>query len=435
MTEKLWREADPEFDDDGVLIKGGMFAHQRDLWNMPNFIKAMVAGYGSGKSFTLGKRAISCTLHNSARTTSPFMCVSPSYKQAKRTIIPAIKQLLEGRRIRYKFNKTDNEFRIWRNQRVGLIWIGSGEDPDALKGPNLCGAGIDEPFIQHKDVFMQMLARVRDPVAIYREILLTGTPEDLNWGYDICAGDEADRYDLGVIHASSMDNRALPKEFTETLNNAYDDKMRASYLNGLFTAMSAGRIYYGFTREKNLIAMPDNQLPLHVGMDFNINPMTACVFWTEGERMHVLKEYELEGFSNTEELVKQIWSDFPNRIVGFFPDASGNSGSTNAAVVRTDFTIIKTTGVVLKGSEFQIFAPLANPARRDRFNCVNKKLHDGTLTFDPSCKRLAKYCEQLTYENIKKQEQMTHLTDALGYPVSHLYNMRPAIEQGRRFYK
>ncbi|WP_217878337.1 hypothetical protein, partial [Vibrio alginolyticus] len=81
-----------------------------------------------------------------------------------------IKELLQGKQsllegFSWKYNKADWEFLIRYKGREGIIWIGSGDDPDALKGPNLCGALIDEPFIQSREVFEQMLARVRHPNA------------------------------------------------------------------------------------------------------------------------------------------------------------------------------------------------------------------------------------------------------------------------------
>ena len=193
----FWRQEDPILDAAGLVTKGGMWQHQRDWWNSPAFIRALVMGYGGGKTLISGKRAISM-----ARTNAPvpYMYVSPSYKVAKRTIIPTIKELLDGRKIPYRYNKSDFEFKIKAGKRTGIIWVGSGDVPDSLKGPNICGANIDEPFIQDKSVFDQILARVRDPRARIREITLTGTPEDLNWGFDICEGDDRHKYDIELIY-------------------------------------------------------------------------------------------------------------------------------------------------------------------------------------------------------------------------------------------
>ncbi|WP_217878389.1 hypothetical protein, partial [Vibrio alginolyticus] len=77
----FWRKEEPVMDENGKLIKGGMFAHQREFWESESFITALVTGYGGGKTFTAGKISISMALENPG---IPFMCVSPSYKVARK---------------------------------------------------------------------------------------------------------------------------------------------------------------------------------------------------------------------------------------------------------------------------------------------------------------------------------------------------------------
>ena len=415
----MWRQEDPVLNEAGQVIKGGMWQHQRDCWNSKAFIDALVMGYGGGKTMYQGKFSMAMAQHNKR---SPYMVVSPSYKIAKRTIIPTIQELLEGRRIRYKFNKSDHEFKIAKG---GTIWIGSGDEPKSLKGPNLCGAGIDEPFIQEKEVFDQMLARVRCPKARVRKILLTGTPEDLNWGYDICEGDDKDKYDLNLVQASTRCNLALPPEYVKTLDKAYDEKMAQAYIDGLFINMATGRIYYGFSRARNVkeIPFPDNH-PSFLGQDFNVDPMAGCLFWIKGNHMHIYHEAEYMN-SNTEEAIGNAIRDAEEaggKLLCAYPDPSGKSRKTSAPAGQTDFTIIKGAGVNVK-------ARTKAPFIRDRQNAVNKKLGDGTLTIDPKCKRIIKYLEQLSHEKLRKQEEMTHLTDALGYPVEYRFPIRRPIIQ------
>lgn len=341
---KLWRMEDPVIHPNtGKVLVGGMWAHQRKWWESNKFIRALVAGYGGGKTLIGSKWAISMTLHNSVNAVSPFMVVSPTYRLAKRTVIPTIKKLLDGRKIRYEYNGSDFEFRIFRGQREGLIWVGSGEQPDNLKGPNLCGALIDEPFIQHRDVFDQMLARVRDPSAIFRAIGLTGTPEELNWGYDICEGDEADRFNLDLVRASTRDNKALPSEFIGTLDNAYDDKVKDAYMEGQFVNLSKGMVYYGFERARNVREFPYFEGELHLGMDFNVNPMAAVLFWVRGDMMHIIDEFELPN-SDTEEMIQHVKGKYP-KLMQAFPDPSGKSRKTSAKAGVTDFRIIRDNGV------------------------------------------------------------------------------------------
>lgn len=427
----MWRKDDPVLSKEGDLdkhgnlmqvgsvVKGGMWAHQRSAWDSHAFIIALVMGYGGGKTFLQGKFSIAMARHNPR---SPYMVVSPSYKIAKRTIIPTIEELLEGRKLRYRFNKSDHEFKIAGG---GTIWIGSGDEPKSLKGPNLCGAGIDEPFIQEIAVFEQMLARVRCPKARVRKIFMTGTPEDLNWGYDICKGDDKHKYDLELIQASTRCNLALPADYVKTLESGYDEKMADAYVDGKFVNMSTGRIYYGFNRERNVKSLPfPANTPSELGQDFNVDPMASCLFWTKGDHMHIYKEMEYVN-SNTEQAIDNAVAHADKaggKLTTCYPDPSGKSRKTSAPAGQTDFTIIKEAGVRVK-------ARAKAPRIRDRRNAFNKKLADGTLTVAPECKRMIKYLEQLSHEKLKQQDEMTHLTDAAGYPVEYKFPIRKPIIQ------
>jgi len=412
----FWRKDDPVLFD-GRVIKGGMWDYQRNLWNSQAFIKALVGGYGSGKTMIGSKRMIASCIFNAP---VPIMGVSPSYRQAKRTTIPTIKALLDGRRIDYDWRPSDWEFRIRYKGRQGTLWIGSGENPDALKGPNLAAAYLDEPFIMDKPVFDQMLARVRDPRSRLREIWLTGTPEELNWGYDIIEGEDAGKYLLEMVRAKTAGNLALPPDFIDTLRKAYDEKAVQAYMNGEFINLSTGRIYHQFDKCKNLqsVITPPG-IPLRLGMDFNVNPMAACVFWINEGHMHVVAEIELPN-SDTEDMIKYATGRWPG-IVCAYPDPAGSARHTASAGGVTDHIIIENLGL-------QVFAHLAHPAIRDRYNAVNTKLGDGSLTFDPGCSKLRSYCERLTHEGIRKMDHMTHLTDALGYPVEYLFPVSRIIQ-------
>jgi len=436
-VRKFWRDSDPIMED-GAVVKGGMFHHQRKWWNLPNFIKAMVAGYGAGKTLIGSKRAITMALLNNGQ---PHFWVSPSYKVAKRTVVPTMIELLDGKKtvdsgLRYRYNKSDNEFLITHRGRTGRIWIGSGEEPDSLKGPNVGTATIDEPFIQDEAVFLQMLARVRAPKARHREIGLLGTPEQLNWGYDICEGEDQDRYDIGLIHVPTSANLALPQQYLDTLLSGYTARMKQAYFDGDFVNLSKGAIYYGFSKQRNVVRLEDPGHELLVGMDFNVDPMAAIVFWVNGKHMHIVAEIEIENADTqymvdilsqnnegtNEEIVKgQILNfldrDKQPRIRTVYPDASGRARSTNSPGGQSDFTWLRT--------KFEVISKSANPKIRDRENAVNGKLNPSrgrpTLTIDPACKKIQKYMHAYTHELRLKQKQFSHLLDALGYPTAYLY--------------
>lgn len=428
-NSKFWRMEDPilKFEGDACrVLRGGMFAHQRNWWNLNNFIKILVTGYGGGKTMTLCKRMISLALLNAP---APCAIVSPSYPQAKLTVIPTITELLAGKQallgrsnFTYKYNATPPiYFELRRGVRRARLYILSADKPEAMKGGNLAAVGMDEPFIQPYESFKQILARVRHPQSKRSEIAIAGTPENLNWGYELCEGELRSKHDVGVVHASTHDNRAMGT-YARRLEAGYDSETVRAYVGGQFVNMTQGRVYYTFEHLDHMISrsVPANA-EWGCGMDFNVNPMAFIVFWhTPDGHMHFVKEYELPN-SDTDFACKVLLEDFPD-LHKVYPDASGGQRKT-AASGQSDFTILRRHG-------FQICANPSNPAIRDRQNSVNGKFrpHTGrvSLTISEECKNLRKYLEQYSHELKNKQERMSHLLDAFSYPVAYLHPINAA---------
>jgi len=418
----FWRKQNPILNANNEPQRGGMWAHQREWWDLPNFIKVLVGGYGCGKTNIGSKRTISMALQNAP---SPVAVVSPTYHLARETSILTISEMLNGKQTVYgrqnfwwKYHQTAHEFTIRYRGRNARILIYSGDNPLSLRGPNLASAWIDEPFIQDREVFMQMLARVRHPEAQHSEITLTGTPEQLNWGYEICEGEDKENFDLGYIQASTRANLVLQEGYVGRLEEAYTEKAAAAYVDGGFVNLSEGMVFYPFDR---MIHVQDLPLPsgaiLGAGMDFNVNPMAMTVFWRAGAHMHFIKEYELPN-ADTEFACEVLRDDFGDKIECVYPDATGSARKSSAPGGKTDFYYIRRAG-------YTVEAKASNPKRRDSYNAVNGKLKPKqgvrTLTISPECKKLRGYLLQYSYELMRKQEKMSHLLDAFRYPVTYMF--------------
>lgn len=426
----FWSQQQPILGADGTLARGGMWQPQREWWNLPNFIKVLVGGYGAGKTINVCKRAISVGLQNAP---CPIAIVSPTFPIARHTIITTMMELLRGkrsiygRRFSWSYNQTSHEFRIRFRGRQALIIIYSGDNPLSLRGPNLAAAYLDEPFIQEYEVFEQMIARVRHPHATFMEIGLCGTPEQLNWGYDLCVGEDEHKHDVGFVQASTTTNLVLDPLYVARLRNAYSTEAAEAYVDGSFRNLTAGAVYYAFDMARNTVMdeLGEDNLPkdmpkeaeLGVGMDFNVNPMSATVFWHHRDHMHYFAEYELPE-TDTEYMCSTLREKYGHRLNTVYPDASGNTRHTNSPRGRTDFWYIRAAG-------YMIDAPSANPAVRDRYNSVNGKLKSAkgrtTITIGRQCKRLIKYLSVHSHVLKNKQKNMTHLLDAFSYPIARLY--------------
>jgi hypothetical protein len=394
----LWNKTDPILDDDGGVIRGGMFPHQRKWWESKAYIKALITGYGGGKTLISAKRATALALHNAP---SPYLYVSPSYKLAKRTIIPHLKTLLNGKGIKHTFNKSDFEFRIYHKGREGLIWIGSGDDPDALKGPNIGAANIDEPFIQSREVFDQVLARVRDPIARHREITLTGTPEELNWGYEICEGDEAGNFDIEVIHASSADNKTLPRQYIDSLLKGYDAETVEAYVNGLFVLRGKGVIYRDYN-DDNLTDRVFKPGPIIWTHDFNFLPMSSAIIQRDGDKCYVVDEIVIDHADARDSALEFVdrYKDYRQCPVILYGDPSGRVGEKHGKV--SNYIEIE---AILREHGFKVTrkVQLSTLSIRDGQNSLKAKIRNslGERTFFVN-KELAPVCHKaLTTVKVK----------------------------------
>jgi len=107
------------------ILKENMLPHQRRWWDLPNFVKLMVGGYGSGKTYIGALRSLYLSYLNAPQ---PGMYVSPSHNLGQKTIIITLKEIMDKAGMNYTYNQLKGEFIIsnWN----GRIWIGSGDKPD-----------------------------------------------------------------------------------------------------------------------------------------------------------------------------------------------------------------------------------------------------------------------------------------------------------------
>jgi PBSX family phage terminase large subunit len=385
------------------ILKEKMLPHQRRWWDLPNFVKLMVGGYGSGKTYIGALRSIYLSYVNSPH---PGMYVSPSHNLGQKTIIITLKEVMNKAGMDYTFNQMKGEFIIdnWN----GKIWIGSGDKPDSLRGPNLAWAGIDEPFIQKRDVFDQMLARVRHPDAEQREIFLTGTPEQLNWGFQLT---NSDKIDIGTVTASTLDNPYLPDEYKTNLMAAYTPEQIEAYLHGKFVNLTQGRVYKEFDRDIHVIHRELEGWTISGAQDYNVDANTVVIFAHNKNEMHVFDEFRLKN-SGTYDMAEAVKEKYPG--INIYPDATGSARKTSAS--QSDHDIMRQNG-------FKVLTNKSNPHVKDRVNAVNKLLKDRRLTIENAPNLLMDF-EQNVWRNNdidKRDPEQTHASDAIGYAVSWLF--------------
>jgi hypothetical protein len=86
-----------------------------------------------------------------------------------------------------------------------------------------------------ENILKKVQARIRNPRANRRQLILVGTPEGLNWFYEFTK-----RKDVKVIKAKTTDNIHLPDDYVDQLKASYTDEEIEAYINGEFVRFRGG---------------------------------------------------------------------------------------------------------------------------------------------------------------------------------------------------
>jgi len=139
-----------------------------------------------------------------------------------------------------------------------------------------------------------------------------------------------------------------------------------------------------------------------IGVDFNVDNMTACSAEITANGIHIFKEFT--GARNSFALERDLMKEF-NGFGRIVPDSTGKARKTSAR--KTDLQIISQRFILEKRCK--------NPYIEDRWNCVNKLLEEGRLTIDPSCEKLIEEFERADMKNGQEEGKHYHLSVACGY--------------------
>lgn len=401
-----------------ILEKDNFLKCQREFWDLKNRVKVLVGGFGCGKTYIGALKTIYLSyLHRPLEG----QYVSPTYGMLTKTILPTTEAILNRSQIDYTL-KLSQPVSIKIHDWGGTIWYGSGDKPDSLRGPNLAWAGIDEPFIQKVEVLNYMLSRLRVGEKDTQELFLTGTPEELNWGYDLVQNEEG-KMDVGFVVGKTKDNIHNTEGYYESMYNAYTPEMREAYLEGKFVNMKLGRVYKPFDRERH-IKHSDMQGEICAGIDFNVDYMSAEIFIHNNGFVHFFDEIRLS-HSNTFELAERLRQKYAG--IRVFPDPTGSGRRSSAT--KTDHQILRDAGFKVR---FRPQVPVM-----DRINSVNSLFTQDRLTIEPNtCPHFIKDLDRVVYNkngDIDKDEiELTHASDGAGYAIEYLYSyIKRTLEQTR----
>lgn len=202
----------------------------------------------------------------------------------------------------------------------------------------------------------------------------------------------------------NMDN--IDEDYLNLLSKM-PEKERKRFLDGLFNDESDGAVYYSFNRASHVA--PVNRAPgtIFIGMDFNVDPMTAVIFQYIDSTFYVIDEVYL----NNSDTYKMAFELKAKGFAGckIIPDSTGANRKTSGS---SDFNILRESGFVIESTR--------NPFVGDRVNNVNRLLQAGRIIIDPKCRKLINDLEKVSWKNNEldqsgSSKHLTHISDCLGY--------------------
>ena len=391
-------------------------APQKEILNSPARFKVVASGRRFGKTYA----SIAAVAQAARFPNRKCMMVFPSYRMAKQIVFDDLIQLLKSKNWVKKINQSDLTVTLVNNSQIMLR---SADNPDSIRGVGLDFVVIDEAA----DVDEEAWTAVIRPTLSDRlgSALIIGSPKGRNWFFDLYENaklyDDWQSWQFTTAAGGNVTESELVQAKQDLDERTYQQEYLAQFVN------YSGVIYYAFG-EHNISQMPmpeDNRIPLHIGMDFNVDPGCAVIGHQHNGGIHIFDEVEMYG-TNTQEMVQEIQRRYPGRRYICYPDASGAQRRSSAGGI--------TDHIILKNAGFDLRVGSVNPAVKDRIAAVNSVLkEDNTrLTIDAKCKKVIDGLRKHTYKEGTRQPEKgeyDHFNDALGYLVNNQYPLKQTINK------
>lgn len=404
------------------LNRSVLYLHpkQMEVFMSRHRFRVVVAGRRWGKT-QLAKIAI---LKYAKAPNRLIWYVAPSYRMAKQIMWPEL-LLSTPRQWIKKINETTMSLTLVNGTRIELK---GADNPDSLRGVGIHFLVMDEVQDIDSDAWFKVLRPTL--VSTMGHAMFIGTPKSYNFLYELYVlGQDKknqDTYRWKSWQFPTITSPFIPADEIEAARSDMDEKSFRQEFEASFETMS-GRVYYPFDRNVHVGEFKFNPaLPIWVGQDFNIDPMSSCVAQPQDNGdVLIVNEINLRG-SNTEETVnrlEQLYYKQMDKVI-VFPDPAG--AYRQHARGDSDLDIFRERG--FKRLRYR----KKHPPIADRVNSVNRMLRsaDGRirLLVDKNCKKSIESLEQTIYKEgtreIDKDPGIEHMTDALGYMIEFQYPVR-----------
>ena len=395
-----------------INIKADFFKPQLAFLRDNSPLSAFIGGIGSGKTLTGARWLLKEALSNNGLN---FYACANTYPQLKDVLYPkffstlADWQLREGKH--WHFNKTNKDLKFFNGS---TIMFRSLQNYNLLRGAEVSAALIDEARDTSEEAVEVIIGRLRQ--SKNAKLKITTTPNGYNWLYDWIKEGK-----IKTFKMTTYDNTLLPQSYIAFLENQYKGLFYRQELLAEFVNFGGQLVYFEFSRPNNIYIVnikPASNETIHIGLDFNIDPFCAIAGVYRQGKIYAFQEIALHGL-DVKAMISEIKKLWPTNPIIVYPDSSGKN--RNVLSMQTAINMLKNAF----GDENVKFFRV-NPRVVNRIQTVNTWLSKGDLLISRHCKRLIKDFERVKFVNTgafeldKKDKELTHISDALGYMVYYL---------------
>ena len=390
---------------------------QQEVISCEKRFRVLISGRRFGKTFL----AINELAKFARFPNQKVWYVSPSYRQSKNICWTMLKEQMIKHKWAKKINDSDLSIMLKNNS---IIQLKGADNEQSLRGVGLNFIVLDEFADIKPNAWYEVLRPTLSDTK--GSALFCGSPKGFNFAYDLYSRKDKEwkSFKYTTIEGGQVDQEEIEQAKNDLDERTFQQEYLATFVN------YAGIIYYNFDINNNVIE--DYKLhdgTIHIGMDFNIDPMCCVVAQEKDNKIIIFDEIQIWS-SNTAEMVEEIKQRYKQKVV-VYPDPASRQRKTSAGGF-TDLSILKNAG-------FEVRCRSTHPLVRDRINAVNSKLKNvngkSSMFMIKSCKNLIKSLQRQIYKEgthvPDKDSGFDHFNDALGYMIEYMYPLRRDFKPNR----
>ena len=380
---------------------------QQQISDDTHRFRVVSAGRRFGKSFLSINEIAKYARHPDQHV----LYVAPTYRQAKNVIWEELKSRLYDRQWIHRVNESELEITLVNNSRIR---IRSADNYDALRGSKYNFVVMDEVADIKEDCWYQVLRPTLSDTQ--GDALFIGTPKGRgSWFFDLYQ-QYKENTDWNSYQFTTVDGGNVTEAEIASAQRDLDERTFTQEYLAKFVDYS-GMVFYSFDFDRHVKQLPtidtvDSRVPIRIGMDFNLDPMSAVIALKHHDELRIIDEIVIYG-SNTDEMVSEIQRRYPNRKVIVYPDATGKRKNTNSQGMSDH--------IILSNAGFKLVTDRANPNVNDSIISVNSAFKNDQVWIDPGCRHLIESLSRYAYKEGTRQpdkgQGWDHLSDAIRYLI------------------